>query len=448
MMIFKKAIPRRTILRGMGAALALPLLDGMVPAFAGPVGAVTKPVTRVGFVYVPNGRIMEKWTPATEGAGFDFPEILEPLAPFRDHLLVLSGLSTGIPPTNDTDLPPGQHAIAGASFLTGVYPRKSTVKAGISVDQIIAKEFGKVTQLASLEMGLDSDIIGACDGGACAYTNTLSWRTPTTPLMMENSPRVIFERLFGDGNSTDPKERLAQIRRRDSILQTVTEATNQLMGRLGPSDRGKLSEYLDSVHDIERRIQLAEEQSSRELPQLDKPPGIPATFEAHSKLMFDLQLLAYQADLTRVITFSMGHESTGRTYGEIGIPDPHHPLSHHAGDPERISKVTKIDIYQSKMFAYYLEKLKATPDGDGTLLDHVMIVYGGGLSDGNLHLHNNLPLLLVGGGAGKINSGRHIMYPKEKETPTANLYLTLLDKLEMPVEHFGISTGELNLLSV
>ena len=379
MMIFKKAIPRRTFIQGIGTALALPLLEGMIPAFASTVDTAAKPVARVGFLYLPNGRIMDKWLPVTEGTSFELPPILEPLAPFRDHMVVLSGLAHGNIKRPDGDIAGGQHAVAGTTFLTGVAPKKTSVDVGISVDQVIAKEFGKKTQLASLELGLDSsELVGSCDGGPCAYTNTSSWRSATTPLLMEDSPRVVFERLFGDGNSTDPAERLARIRRRRSILETVAETTDRLMGRLGPGDRGKIAEYLDAIRDVERSIQLAEEQSSRELPRLDRPPGIPATYEAHAKLMFDLQVLAYQADLTRVINFSMGHESTGRTYHELGISDPHHPLSHHAGDPTKIEKVLKINIFQSKMIAYYLGKLKATPDGDGSLLDHVMIVCGGG----------------------------------------------------------------------
>ena len=451
MMIFKKALPRRMFLRGMGAAIALPLLDGMVPAFAGALDSATKPATRLGFVYLPNGIIMEKWTPATEGSGFEFTPILEPLAPFRDQLLVLSGLShNGRNNMGLTGDVPGDHSIAGATYLTGIHPKKSTVRVGTSFDQIVAKEFGKHTELASLELSLDSsELVGACEGNSsCTYTNTLSWRTATTPMPMEDNPRVVFERLFGDTTSTDPAVRAALMRRRHSILDSVSEEASQLASRLVPSDRAKVNEYLDAIRDLERRIQVAESETSKELPKLDRPPGVPANFEEHAKLMFELQLLAYQSDLTRVITFMFGRELTGRTYPEIGISDPHHPLTHHNGDTEKIAKVLQINIYHAKTFAYYLEKLRSTPDGDGSLLDHMILVYGGSLSDGNVHAHNNLPAVVAGGAGGQIKGGRHIRYPKEQEIPMSNLWLTLLDKLGLPVEEFGDSTGKLDLLSV
>jgi hypothetical protein len=316
------------------------------------------------------------------------------------------------------------------------------------LDQIVAQEFGKHTQLGSLELSLDSsELIGACEGNSsCTYTNTLSWRSATTPNPMEDNPRVVFERLFGDTTSTDPKVRAGLMRRRHSILDSVTEEASRLASHLAVSDRGKVAEYLDAIRDTERRIQVAEEQSSKELPRLDKPPGVPANFEEHAKLMFDLQVLAFQSDLTRVITFMFGRELTGRTYSEIGISDPHHPLTHHNGDPDKIAKVLQINIYHAKTFAYYLEKLRSTPDGDGTLLDHLILVYGGSLSDGNVHAHNNLPVVLFGG-AGQLKGGRHIRFPKEKEIPMSNLWLTLLDKLGLPVENFGDSTGKLELLS-
>ena len=447
MMIFKKAIPRRTFLRGIGATVALPLLDGMIPALAAAGDTAAKSPTRLSFVYVPNGMIMNKWTPAAEGASFALTPILEPLAPFRDRFLVLSGLNhdTADPLPGEGEVAP--HDRAGASFLTGVHAKKEG-HVGISVDQIAAKELGKHTQLASLELGLDSnDVAGQCERGwSCAYVHTLSWRTPTTPMPIENEPRVVFERLFGDSNTTDPAERLARIQRRRSILDSVTQAAARLLTGLRPSDRARLAEYLDAIRDVERRIQVAEEQSSRELPVLDRPAGIPATFDEHAKLMFDLQVLAYQTDLTRVITFMMGREQADRTYREIGIPDAHHPLTHHQNDPVKIAKVIQINIFHARMFAYFLEKLRSTPDGDGSLLDHSMIVYGSGISDGNKHLHQDLPVLLVGGAAGRVKGGHHVRYPKD--TPMTNLFLAMLDKLGIAVENFGDSTGKLDLLPV
>ncbi|MCH8268073.1 MAG: DUF1552 domain-containing protein, partial [Acidobacteria bacterium] len=314
--------------------------------------------------------------------------------------------------------------------------------------QIAAKELGKHTQVASLELGLHSnEVVGACEKGwSCAYMNTLSWRTPTMPLPVEYRPRAVFERLFGDSNSTDPAVRLTRIRKDRSLLDSVTQAVARLMGAVGPSDRTRLAQYLDAMRDIERRIQMAEVQSSRELPVLDRPVGIPATFEEHAKLMFDLQVLAYQTDLTRVGTFMMGRGQSNRTYREIGVPDAHHPLSHHQSDPVKLEKLYKINLYHSRLFAYFLEKLQSTPDGDGSLLDHVMIVYGSAMSDGNAHWLQNLPILLLGGGAGQIQWGRHLRYPKD--TPMTNLFLTLLDKLGTPVENFGDSTGKLDLSSV
>ncbi|MCZ6489705.1 MAG: DUF1552 domain-containing protein [Acidobacteria bacterium] len=447
MMIFKKAIPRRTFLRGAGATLALPLLDGMVPAFATKLDTAAQSPVRLSIVYSPNGMNMAKWTPAAEGAAFELSPTLEPLAPFRDQLLVLTGLNN-----NAGDALPGEgenapHERAGAVFLTGVHPKREGHVA-ISVDQIAAKELGKHTQVASLELGLHSnEVVGACEKGwSCAYMNTLSWRTPTMPLPVEYRPRAVFERLFGDSNSTDPAVRLTRIRKDRSLLDSVTQAVARLMGAVGPSDRTRLAQYLDAMRDIERRIQMAEVQSSRELPVLDRPVGIPATFEEHAKLMFDLQVLAYQTDLTRVGTFMMGRGQSNRTYREIGVPDAHHPLSHHQSDPVKLEKLYKINLYHSRLFAYFLEKLQSTPDGDGSLLDHVMIVYGSAMSDGNAHWLQNLPILLLGGGAGQIQWGRHLRYPKD--TPMTNLFLTLLDKLGTPVENFGDSTGKLDLSSV
>lgn len=443
MMIFQKAIPRRAFLRGLGATVALPLLDAMLPAFA--TAAESTSPTRLGVVYVPNGIIMNEWTPATEGAGYAMTRTLEPLAPFRDKMLVLSGLvdKTALALAGEGA---GDHARAAATFLSGVHPKKTEgagIQAGVTVDQFVAKELGKDTQLTSLELALDStEVVGSCDGGySCAYTNTLSWRGPTSPMPMENKPRAVFERLFGDSDSTNPQERLARMQRDRSVLDFVTEEVSRMAKGLGPNDRAKLSEYLESIREVERRIQKAEEQASRELPSLERPEGVPATFTEHAKLMSDLYALAWQTDMTRVATFMMGQESNSRVYNELGFSDAYHPLTHHQKDPGKISKVIQIDILHTQMLAYLLDKLQATPDGEGSLLDHSMIVYGAGISDGNLHLHDNLPMLLIGGGNGKIRGGRHLRYPGD--TPASNLYVAMLEKMGIPVESFGDSTGKL-----
>jgi len=444
-MIFKKAIPRRTFLQGVGATLALPLLDGMVPAMAA-VGD-SKRVNRLSFVYVPNGIIMDKFTPKAEGAGFELTPLLEQIAPFRDQMLVLSGLDC-----KNANPQPGEgggdHERGSGAFLTGAHPKKTggaDIQAGTSVDQIAAMELGKQTELASLELTLDfAEFVGGCDPGySCAYTNTLCWRSPTTPMPMENNPRAVFERLFGSSDTTDPAERLARIKKDRSILDAVTQDVARLQTGLGPTDRRKLTEYLDAVRDVERRIQKAEQQSSQELPTFARPVGIPATFEEHYQLMADLQVLAFQADKTRVTTFLVAHEQSTRPYPEIGISDPHHPLTHHSGNQEKIAKVIQINLYHAKMFSYYLEKMRSTPDGDGSLLDHSMIIYGGSISDANVHKHEELPILLLGGGDGRLKGGRHVRYPKD--TPVANLFLTMLNNLGVPKESFGDSTGHLSV---
>jgi Protein of unknown function (DUF1552) len=447
MTIFKKAIPRRTMLRGIGAALALPLLDSMVPAFADPLHPALKTPTRLSFVYVPNGIVMEKWTPVKEGSDFDLTPTLAPLAPYKDQLLVLTGLCHNAART----LPGeggGNHARGSGAYLTGVHPKKTEgldIHAGISVDQIAAKDIGKDTQLASLELDLDYELVGDSDAGySCAYTNTLSWRSATTPMPMENRPRAVFERLFGNNDSTDPKERIARIRKNRSILDSVLHDVS--LSGLGPSDRSKLAEYLDSVRDVERRIQLAEAQSSRELPVMDRPVGVPATFEEHAKLMFDLQVLALQSDLTRVITFSLAREKSIRAYPEIEVPDQHHPISHHGGDVQKLAKLAKINLFHAKIFSYYLEKLRGVREGDGTLLDHMLVSYGSVMSDGNTHSNENLPALLAGGGGGKIKGGRHLKFPPQKELP--NLFLTMLDTVGVRVDHLGDAGGTLELLAV
>ncbi len=438
MIITKKALSRRTVLRGIGASVALPLLDGMVPAFAALRTTAAAPVRRIGVVYVPNGMMMPDWTPTTNGSGFDFPAIMSPLEPFRRHVQVLSGMH-GVESE-------GPHARSSTRFLTGV-PSKpddgSDLQAGVSMDQIAGRVLGRETQLASLELALDGrDFAGSCDDGfSCAYTNTIAWADETTPLPMENNPRAVFERLFGDSGSTDPAVRKARLAKDASLLDSVTQRADDLSRQLGSGDRAKLSQYLDAVRDVERRIQMAEAQSDRELPVVDQPAGIPGTVGEHAKLLFDLQALAYETDLTRVFTFMMGREITGRTYAEIGVPDAHHPISHHQKDPEKLVKLTKINQFHVSLFAGFLERLRDTPDGDGSLLDHVMLVYGAGMADSNAHASENLPILLAGGGAG--TGGHHITYPAD--TPLANLHLSLLDKVGVPVETLGHSTGRLPL---
>ena len=446
MVISKKAIGRRAFLRGTGAALALPVLDAMTPAFGTPT---TRPI-RMAFVEVPNGIMMDKFTPSAEGANFELTPILEPLAPFRDRMLVLGGLDQG----QSKGLPfeiGGDHPRACTAWLTGAHCKMTSgadLRAGVSVDQIAGKYFSKFTQLASLEVGLESsEIVGACESAyGCAYYNTISWRNETTPLPMENRPRAIFERLFGDANITDPKERLA-IRQDDrSILDAVTDDVKRLRGKLGGPDRGKIDQYLEAVRDVERRMQLAEAQGDHDVPETS-PIGIPPVFSDYYKLMADLMVLAWQTDMTRVNTFQIGHEMSGRAYPETGFGDSHHSVTHHQGDPEKIAKVIKINIFHTKMLSYYLDKLRQTQDGDGSLLDHSMVLYGGALSDGNLHLFTDLPLLLFANGIGGIKGGRHIRYPRG--TPMGNLLLTMLDTAGVPhVDKIGDSTGRLELPSV
>jgi hypothetical protein len=450
MIITKKSIPRRTVLRGLGTALALPLLDSMVPALSALGRTAARPKTRLGIVYVPHGAVMNKWTPAVDGDAFELSPILQPLQPFRKRLAVISGLDNR-PALALQGEPAGGHGRIGAAFLTGVHAKPTEgadFRAGVSIDQIAASRLADETELASLELGLEStDLAGACDVGfSCAYVNTLCWRSPTTPLPMENNPRAAFERLFGDSASTDSSARLARIESDRSLLDSVTEKVGDLQRGLGAPDRVKLAEYLEAVRDIERRIQKAEGQSARELPLVEAPSGsIPAAFDEYAKVMLDLQVLAYQSDLTRVITFMIGKELSNRTYPEIGVPDPHHPLSHHQNDPQKLEKLSRVNILHAQLFAYYLEKLASTPDGDGSLLDQIVLLYGSGMGDSNLHDPRNLPLLIAGGGSGLIRGGRHLRYPKE--TPLTNLYLTILEKVGVPVERIGDSTGALELLS-
>jgi hypothetical protein len=429
------------MLRGMGAMLGLPLLDSMVPAFCATTKTAAKPVNRFGVVYVPNGMIMQNYLPAAEGAGFELTPTLSALTPFRDQILILTGLNCVPTPGR----PGGAHAKATTRFLTDVSPPTSEtwLDAGISMDQILAQETGKHTQLASLELAIESgETAGACDTGfACPYTNTISWKSPNTPLPTQNNPRVIFERLFGDSGSTDPKARLTRLQQQKSILDSVTEEVGRLSGVLPSSDRTKLTEYLDAVRDVEQRIQIAEQQSGDQLPRVDHPVGVPANWEDHVRLMFDLEVLAYQCDLTRVITMMIGHEHSGMTYPQIGVPDAHHPISHHQHEPEKVEKVAKINAYHVKIFTYLLEKLRATPDGEGTLLDHMTMIYGAGMADSNTHSPYNIPMILAGGGAGNLKGGRHIKF---KNMPLANLHLTLLDQLGARCDRIGDSSGRVD----
>ena len=443
MIITKKIISRRDVLRGLGAMVALPLLDAMVPALSAQAKTPGRPINRLGVMYIPNGMIMNKWTPLLDGAAFELTPTLSSLAPYRDQLLVLSNLACVPTPGR----PGGAHAKASTRFLTDISPPTSEtwLDAGISMDQILAQETGKHTQLASLELAIENgETAGACDVGfACAYTNTISWKSANTPLATQNNPRAVFERLFGDTGNTDPKMRLTRIRQQRSVLDSVTKEVARLQGSLGPGDRLKLVEYLESIRDVERRIQLAEEQNDQDLPVIDHPAGIPATYDEHVKLMCDLQVLAYQCDLTRVITLMLGREFSGVTYPQVGVPDAHHPVTHHAGEAEKIAKVEKINAYHVTQFAYLLNRMRSTPDGDGTLLDHATLMYGTGIGECNAHDPRSIPLVLAGGGAGTLKGGRHIRYPKE--TPLANLHLTLLENFGVKRDRIGDSTGRLGV---
>jgi hypothetical protein len=436
MIITRKTLSRRELLRAAGAAVALPFLDSMVPAFGGSRALAAAAVRRLGVVYVPNGIMMPWWTPKAEGAGFEFPDILKPLEPFRDHLRVLSGLN-GV---NGG----GPHAGASTRFLTATAARHSDSElvAGVSMDQFAARQLGQYTQLASLELAVEGrDFAGSCDiGYSCGYTNTIAWRSDTTPLPMENDPRVVFERLFGDGGTTDASTRAARLRTDRSILDAVTEKTAALQRRLGAKDRAKLADYLESVRDVERRIQRAEDQSASNpsAPAVAQPAGIPARYDDHAKLMFDLQVLAFQSDVTRVVTFMLGREISGRTYPEINVFEAHHPTSHHQNDPAKIATVKKINTFHTSLFAYYLDRLRATPDGDGSLLDHMLVLYGAGMSDSNAHSPNDLPILLAGGAAGPVPGGRHVKYSKDL---LANLHLSILDKVGVPIDRIGNSVS-------
>jgi hypothetical protein len=444
MIVTKKALPRRTFLRGAGASLALPLLDAMAPAMTALAKSPASPVRRLGFVYMPMGAHITEWTPPGSGRLDKLSPALSSLAPVAGHLTVITNLEL-------KNAYPGTHATSNAAFLSAAkakWTESTDYYLGTTVDQIAAKHIGGDTRLPSLELAMDLlTTVGQCDNGyACVYQNNLSWSSPTTPLPAEAHPRAAFERLFGDGGSAE--ERLAELRKNSSVLDWVREDMARLQNKLGPSDRARVGQYLDTVREVERRIQKAEASTADSpLPDLDRPLGVPAAYADHARLMFDLQVLALQGDVTRVITFQLAREASTRTYPEIGVPEAHHPLTHNGGNPEMLAKVARINAFHVSLFAEFAAKLKATPDGDGSLLDHSMFLYGSGMGNPDIHDHVNLPILVVGGGAGKLKGGRHIRYADP--APLANLHLTLLDKAGVRLESFADSQGKIEeLLSV
>ena len=440
MIITRKALPRRTFLRGMGAAVALPLLDAMVPSMTALAKSPAGPVRRLGFVYMPMGCDLPRWTPP--GAALtELSPSLRSLAPFVDQLTVISNLEL-------KNAYPGTHATSNAAFLSAAkakWTESTDYYLGTTVDQIAAQEIGRQTLLPSLELSMDLlEMVGQCDNGyACVYQNNLSWSSPTTPLPPEAHPRVVFERLFGEGGTT--ADRRAALRRRASLLDWIREDAARLQNTLGADDRAKVGQYLETIREVERRIEKAEAATADDqLPDLDRPTGVPAAYADHARLMFDLQVLAMQGDVTRVITFQLARETSNRTYPEIGVPDPHHPLTHHGNDPDKIARMAKINAFHVSLFAYYLEKLKSTPDGDGSLLDHSLVLYGSGMGNPNIHDHVNLPIVVAGGAAGKVRGGRHIKYAEP--TPLANLHLTLLERVGVRMDAFADSQGKVDEL--
>jgi hypothetical protein len=438
----RKALPRRTFLRGLGASLGLPLLDAMVPAATALAATAAKPVRRLGYVYIPMGADMSRWTPPASGTLRQLPPILSSLAPFVDHLTVITNLEI------KNAYSPGNHATANCAFLSCAKAKMtegSDYELATTADQIAARQIGTDTPLPSLELAMDLlTTVGNCDNGyACVYQNNLSWVSPTTPLPAEAHPRLVFERLFGEGVSA--AERQAELRRNASILDWVREDMDRLKRELGPADRARVGDYLEAVREVERRIQRAERRAADgPQPDQDRPAGVPASYDEHARLMFDLQVLALQADMTRVITFQLAREASTRVYPEAGVTEPHHPVSHHQGDPEKIAKLARINAYHVSLFAYFLGKLKATPDGDGSLLDHCIYLCGSGMGNPDVHDHTNLPILVAGGAAGSMKGGRHIRY--EEPTPLANLHLTLLEKVGVHLESFADSRGKVEEL--
>ena len=438
MTITKMSLPRRTFLRGMGAAVALPLLDAMVPALSALQTTAAKPVRRLGFVYIPMGMNPVPWIPSSDGRIAELSPTLSSLTPYLDHLTVVTNLEV-----RNSAVAGGNHATAGSAFLSCARAKRtegSDYELGTTIDQIAAREVGRDTPIPSLELSTDLIAqVGNCDNGfACVYQNNLSWSSPTTPLPSEADPRLLFERLFGDGGTADARR--AEMRRNASILDWVRDDMARLQAKLGAGDRTRVGEYLDSVREVERRIQQAEHQATQSpLPALARPTSLPAEWEDHVKLMFDLQVLALQGDMTRIITFQLAREGSTRTYPQIGVPEPHHPVSHHTNDPEKLAKLAKINAYHVHLFSYLLEKLKSTPDGDGTLLDHATYLLGSGMGNPDIHDHRNLPIVVARGGIGGIKGGYHVRY--REDTPLANLHLTLLDNLGVHLDNFVDSTG-------
>ena len=432
-----KPLSRRTVLRGVGATVALPFLDAMAPGVSALATKAARP-RRFQAIFVPNGMAMEYWSPAAAGRDFELTPILQPLAAFRDQMLVFSGLNASWTYV---------HAGASGSFLTGTRrggTSETDVLADTSIDQMLASEFGASTPLASLELSIDKEAnAGQCTSGlSCAYTQTISWRTPTTPLPMENNPRAVFERLFGDSGSTDPAVRRARMREKRSILDSVTDKLADVERRVGAGDRRKVEDYAAAIRDVERRIEVAESKSDVSPDAFaQEPRGVPPTFEEHVELMFDLQFLALQSDITRVATFMLGREQSTRTYPEVGVSDPHHPLSHHGNDPALIARMSKVNAYHAALTARYLERLRATPDVDGSMLDNMTLMYGTCMSNSTRHAGNNVPILVLGGAGGRLKGGRHLVY--DGRTSHANLLLSLMDKFDFPLERVGNSTAAL-----
>ena len=443
MIITRKALPRRTLLRGMGATVALPLLDAMVPAMTATAATPARPVRRLGFIFIPMGSDINRWTPPGDHSLTELSPILRPLERHKDYVTVVTNMEL-------KNAYPGTHATSNSSYLScakAKFTESSDYYLGTTVDQIAAQEIGQDTRLPSLELGIELlDIVGQCDDGyACVYQNNLSWSSPTTPLPYEANPQKVFGRLFGEGS---PEEQSRTLKKKASMLDRVKSDIARLRTELGSGDRVKVDHYLNSVREVERRIQIAEAGvNENPAPDAERPVGVPAAYADHVRLMFDLQVLALQADITRVISFQMAREGSTRSYHEIGVSEPHHPLTHHGNDQEKIAKMAKINEYHVSLFGYLLEKLKATPDGDGSLLDHSIYMYGSGMGDPNLHDHINLPILVTGGGAGKMKGGRHISY--EDRTPLANLHLTLLEKAGVRMDSFADSKGKVEeLLSI
>ena len=438
--ITRKHLSRRTLLRGVGVSLGLPLLDSMVPAQTPLSQTAATSKSRLSCIYVPHGATMDKWTPAADGKGFEFTEILSPLEKFRDRVSIVSNLAH--PAAGGVGSDAGaDHARSAAVFLSGVHPEQGSIHVGSTIDQIAAQRIGQDTPLPSIELSIEEVALSCGSGYACAYSNTISWKTPTTPLPMENNPQVVFEKLFGDGSNN--ADRLARKQQSRSLLDSVMEQVASLQRELPASDRTRLGEYLDDVREIERRIQKAENQIPADLKLPEAPVGVPESFDEHFKIMFDLQVLAFRAEITRVATLMYARDTSGAVYPQSGIRDGFHVASHHSNNRANMDKFALINKYHVEMLAYFLDKLKSTPDGDGNLLDHSMVLYGSSMSNGNQHDHDPLPVVLAGGASGQLNGGRHMTYAPH--TPMSNLLLSMLDKLGIQADKHGDSTGKLEI---